>query len=88
LPKDQPFDFTACTGDVLDDIDGQIAKLIGRKFDVLTVTIGGNDFGFEEIAVCDHYPIASQILTVHYRSLVPTQKLSQVSTPKQSVTPP
>ena len=55
LPKDQPFDFIACSGDVLDDIDGQIAKLTGRKFDVLTVTIGGNDFGFGDIAVRDHY---------------------------------
>jgi hypothetical protein len=60
LPKDQPFDFTACTGDVLDDIDGQIAKLTGRKFDVLTVTIGGNDFGFSDIAVRYHCLIARQ----------------------------
>jgi hypothetical protein len=51
LGQDQPFDFTACSGDVLDDIDAQVAKLTGRKFDLLTLTIGGNDFGFANIAV-------------------------------------
>jgi hypothetical protein len=57
-PEDQLFDFTACTGDKLDDIDRQIAKFAGRRFDIITATIGGNNFGFEEIAVHYHYLIA------------------------------
>ncbi|KAK5998054.1 Lipase 1-like protein [Cladobotryum mycophilum] len=44
------FQFTACAGDELDDIDGQVAKLGHSKFDLLTLTIGGNDFGFSDIA--------------------------------------
>lgn len=45
------FDFVACSGDELDDIDAQIAKLAYKKFDLVTLTISGNDFGFGDIAV-------------------------------------
>jgi hypothetical protein len=36
---------------VLADIDGQLKKLEGKKFDLITLTIGGNDFGFGDVAV-------------------------------------
>jgi lysophospholipase L1-like esterase len=52
------FEFTACSGDKLDDIDGQVANLtaLHTKFDLITLTIGGNDFGFGDIARACVYP--------------------------------
>jgi|SRR5579862_3778182 len=44
-------DFFACSGDVLDGIDAQVAKLNGKKVDVMTLSISGNDFGFGNIVV-------------------------------------
>jgi hypothetical protein len=44
-------DFFACSGDVMDNIDGQVAKLGGKKVDVITLSISGNDFGFSNIVV-------------------------------------
>lgn len=67
-PHDQPLDFVTCSGDELDDIDSQVAKLAGKKFDILTVTIGGNDFGFGDIAVRNEHCMAYQILTVFQRT--------------------
>lgn len=54
------FEFTACSGDVLDDIDGQVAKLTGKKFDLITLTIGGNDFGFSDSAEACVYPTLAE----------------------------
>jgi lysophospholipase L1-like esterase len=55
---DSNFEFTACSGDKLDDIDGQVTKLtaLPTRFDLITLTIGGNDFGFGDIARACVYP--------------------------------
>lgn len=45
------FDFYSCSGDVLDNIDGQAAKLVGNKVDVATLSISGNDFNFGNVVV-------------------------------------
>jgi lysophospholipase L1-like esterase len=45
------FDFYSCSGDVLDNIDGQVAKLLGNKVDVATLSISGNDFNFGNVVV-------------------------------------
>lgn len=49
------FDFLSCSGDVLDDVDGQVAKMLGNKVDVATLSISGNDFNFGNVVVsaCD-----------------------------------
>lgn len=44
---DEAFRFVACSGDVLDDIDRQRAQL--SRAEVITLTIGGNDFDFGEV---------------------------------------
>lgn len=49
--KVSQFDFLSCSGDVLDDIDGQVAKLIGNKIDVASLSISGNDFNFGNVVV-------------------------------------
>ncbi|KAJ2968589.1 hypothetical protein NQ176_g9105 [Zarea fungicola] len=41
-------DFKSCSGDVLDDIDGQVFAL-GKKVDVALVSISGNDFNFANV---------------------------------------
>lgn len=46
-------DFFACTGDTLDDLEHQITeakKKGGGDYDVATVSIGGNDFRFGQVA--------------------------------------
>jgi hypothetical protein len=55
MGKPSSFDFTACSGDVLDDIDGQVAKLAGRRVDLVTLAMGGNDFGFANITVMSSF---------------------------------
>lgn len=45
------FDFFSCSGDVLDDIDGQVTKLIGNTVDVASISISGNDFNFGKVVV-------------------------------------
>lgn len=51
-PRGQTFDNVACSGNTLSDISGQLDKLNDRKFDLITLTISGNDFGFDDVAVC------------------------------------
>lgn len=49
-------DFFSCTGDKLQNIDelgGQIQATGGRRYDVATLSIVGNDFFFGDIAVGD-----------------------------------
>ncbi|KAH7382935.1 SGNH hydrolase-type esterase domain-containing protein [Cadophora sp. MPI-SDFR-AT-0126] len=57
------FDFQACSGDELDDIDAQVAKLAQKKFDLITLTISGNDFGFGDIAEACVYQTLSPNIT-------------------------
>jgi hypothetical protein len=45
------FDFLSCSGDVFDDIDGQVAKLLGNLVDVASLSISGNDFNFGNVVV-------------------------------------
>ena len=49
------FEFRSCAGDELDDIDGQVAKYssLRTRYDLITLTIGGNDFAFGDIAVSE-----------------------------------
>ena len=44
-------DFVSCSGDVLDDIDAQVASLLGKKIDLATLSISGNDFNFAKVVV-------------------------------------
>ncbi|KAH7369710.1 SGNH hydrolase-type esterase domain-containing protein [Rhexocercosporidium sp. MPI-PUGE-AT-0058] len=57
------FDFVACSGDELDDIDVQVAKLAHKRFDLITLTISGNDFGFGDIADACVYQTRSPNIT-------------------------
>ncbi|TKA83605.1 hypothetical protein B0A55_00387 [Friedmanniomyces simplex] len=50
------FDFLACSGDVLDDIDGQVSKLLGNLVDVASVSISGNESNFGNV-VRDSQPL-------------------------------
>jgi lysophospholipase L1-like esterase len=45
------FDFLSCSGDVLEFIDGQVAKLLGNLVDVASLSITGNDFNFGNVVV-------------------------------------
>ena len=55
-PFESPIDpwreFYSCSGAVLDNIDGQLAQVSGRQFDVIVLSIGGNDFLFSKVVVC------------------------------------
>lgn len=44
-------DFLSCSGDILDDIDKQVASLSGKKVDLATLSISGNDFNFANVVV-------------------------------------
>jgi hypothetical protein len=44
-------DFYSCSGNILRDIPGQVAKLGGRRVDMATLSISGNDFRFTPIVV-------------------------------------
>lgn len=44
-------DFYSCSGDIMDNIDGQVAKLNGKKVDAITLSISGNDFKFGDVVV-------------------------------------
>ncbi|KAK0113831.1 hypothetical protein ONS95_014078 [Cadophora gregata] len=57
------FNFQACSGDELDDIDSQVAKLAQNKYDFITLTISGNDFGFGDIAEACVYQTLSPNIT-------------------------
>jgi hypothetical protein len=46
------FDFLACSGDVLDNIDRQVGTLLGNQVNAASVSISGNDFGFANVVVC------------------------------------
>jgi len=57
--------FVSCSGNLLEDINVQIERLEGKKFDIITLSISGNDFEFGEVVVCagsPFYPI--QILII------------------------
>lgn len=43
------FDFAACSGDKLPDLDAQHSKLKGARADIVTLSISGNDFGFAKV---------------------------------------
>jgi len=43
--------FVSCSGNLLEDIDGQIERLGGKKFDIITLSISGNDFKFGQVVV-------------------------------------
>jgi lysophospholipase L1-like esterase len=43
--------FVSCSGNLLEDIDGQIERLEGKKFDIITLSISGNDFKFGQVVV-------------------------------------
>lgn len=49
LGQDQPldqFEFVACSGAEVPDVQGQISGLNGQRFDLVTISLGGNDGGF------------------------------------------
>lgn len=46
-----PFVFEACSGAEVADVDAQLDALDGRRFDLMTLTVGGNDVGFAEVLV-------------------------------------
>jgi hypothetical protein len=50
-------EFYSCSGNVLADINGQVAKLSGKKVDLATLSISGNDFDFATIVVSKFLPI-------------------------------
>jgi len=45
------FDFFSCSGDVLDDIDAQLGKMLGIHADAVSLSISGNDFLFGKVVV-------------------------------------
>ncbi|KAF9886547.1 hypothetical protein FE257_011319 [Aspergillus nanangensis] len=49
-------DFYSCSGDVMDNIDGQVARLQGRRTDFATLSISGNDFSFAPVVEDCVYP--------------------------------
>ncbi|KAI9785556.1 MAG: hypothetical protein M1839_009297 [Geoglossum umbratile] len=49
-------DFYSCSGAVMDDIGTQVQKLQGKKADLITLSISGNDFFFGEIVTECVYP--------------------------------
>jgi hypothetical protein len=51
-------DFFSCSGDELDDIDGQLNKLAGTKADVVSLSVSGNDFLFGKAVVSELFPPA------------------------------
>ncbi|KAK3367566.1 SGNH hydrolase-type esterase domain-containing protein [Podospora didyma] len=44
-----PIDFFACSGDKLDNIDNQLNKLTGNTVDIVSLSISGNDFFFNDV---------------------------------------
>ncbi|TVY59620.1 Lipase [Lachnellula suecica] len=48
--------FVSCSGNLLRDIDSQIEALDGKRFDVVTLSISGNDFKFGQAVVNCVYP--------------------------------
>ncbi|KAF4631807.1 hypothetical protein G7Y89_g6314 [Cudoniella acicularis] len=54
-PNEFP-NFVACSGDKLAQISGQVGKLNGQKFDLITLSISGNDFSFTPIVKACVYP--------------------------------
>jgi hypothetical protein len=60
-------DFLSCTGDTLSQMNDQIAGVGGKTFDVATVSIGGNDFFFGEIAVSDYLRISQLFFFVTWK---------------------
>jgi len=43
------FDFVACTGNTLADLEDQYDKLGDKRADLITLSVSGNDFHFEEV---------------------------------------
>ncbi|TVY90492.1 hypothetical protein LAWI1_G003039 [Lachnellula willkommii] len=48
--------FVSCSGNLLEDIDSQIERLVRKKFDIITLSISGNDFKFGQVVVDCVYP--------------------------------
>ncbi|KAI5457676.1 SGNH hydrolase-type esterase domain-containing protein [Mariannaea sp. PMI_226] len=48
--------FMSCSGDVMDNIDGQVAKMLGTRAHVATLSISGNDFNFASVVRYCVYP--------------------------------
>ena len=48
------YEFLACSGDVLNDIDGQVSTLLGHQPNAISLSISGNDFGFGKVVVSDN----------------------------------
>jgi hypothetical protein len=78
-------DFYSCSGDKLDAIDGQIQRINGKKVDLVTLSISGNDFFFGDVVVSlslkpkvDYNTLIEQLLIVILESL---------RTPKNQSTP-
>ncbi len=46
---DGRFDLVACTGARIDDVEAQLGALDERTYDVVTVTVGGNDAGYAAV---------------------------------------
>ena len=53
FPVRPSLDFLSCSGDVLDNIDEQVNSLSGRKVDLATLSISGNDFNFGKVVVSE-----------------------------------
>ncbi|KAG4034693.1 hypothetical protein MFRU_002g00480 [Monilinia fructicola] len=47
--QDDQFKFVACSGNVLKDVPNQISKLNGQRFELVTLSISGNDFMFGNV---------------------------------------
>jgi lysophospholipase L1-like esterase len=44
-------DFYACSGDELHNLDAQIKQMKGKRVDLITLSISGNDFLFGDVVV-------------------------------------
>jgi lysophospholipase L1-like esterase len=55
--------FVSCSGNLLEDIDGQIERLEGKKFDIITLSISGNDFKFGQVVVGAEIPLLFHAIT-------------------------
>ncbi|EKD18767.1 uncharacterized protein L3040_008732 [Drepanopeziza brunnea f. sp. 'multigermtubi'] len=61
--RDQLFKYVSCAGNKLADIDNQIAELANKKYDLATISIGGNDFHFGAISSACIYQVTSSDVT-------------------------
>ncbi|KAI9049372.1 hypothetical protein LZ554_006406 [Drepanopeziza brunnea f. sp. 'monogermtubi'] len=57
------FKYVSCAGNKLADIDDQVAELANQKYDLATITVGGNDFYFGAISSACIYQVTSSDVT-------------------------